>query len=82
MKNGSANQFLVLQFLQMIEDDMFIATFVHGGESPMEDVLDDGIDALRYDSNINILEDKIPTIFKTNSSKGFLILHSKNQVNI
>jgi len=60
IKDSKNNTFIVFQFFGHIKGDMYVVGIVGSAESPDDDVLEEGLDGLRYHSQVEILEDKIP----------------------
>jgi len=51
---------MVIQFFNHVKDDLYVGAIIDYIRSPDEDTLEDVFEDLRYDGNIDILEDKIP----------------------
>lgn len=57
--------FFILQFHQNMKDNMYLVSVVDGAESPDDEFIENSFDQLRYNTQVKILEDKVPYKFKT-----------------
>lgn len=60
IKDSKNDTFIVFQFFGHIKNDMYVVGIVGSMESPDDEVLEEGLDGLRYHAQVDILEDKVP----------------------
>jgi len=60
IKDVKNNTFILFQFFGHVKDDMYVVGIVGSAESPDDDVLEAELDQLRYHSQVEVLEDKLP----------------------
>ena len=68
LKDSKNDVFILVQFFDHLKDDMYVAAIVGGGQSPDDEVLESALDGLRFSSQVEILEDKLPVNIKIGTS--------------
>ena len=74
-KDTTRDTVLLIQFFDKM-GEFYLAGIVGGAQSPDDEVLEEMIDMLRHDSNVDVLEDKVPSKMKA-SAKGLDIQFTK-----
>jgi len=64
--------FMVLQFFHHIKDNLYVCSYVGGGETSNQELLEDAMEQLRYNVQIKVLEDNIPVTIKRGAGFDFI----------
>ncbi len=59
-KDNKNDSFILIQFFDRLKEGLYICAIVAGAESPDDEALEQELDSLRYSSQFEILEDKLP----------------------